>query len=206
MAEPDDGRADKAPEAFRTISEVADDLDLPQHVLRFWETRFSQIRPMKRAGGRRYYRPGDIDLLKGIRHLLYGEGYTIRGVQRILKEEGAAQLAAVGRGEVQAAKPAVAANEPKSIAVAPRLPLKKASERVEPVFVADNAAKPSASLASNPEAAEFDDDLIDYDQQAEAPAEVYVPEPQAGLSPEQRKLLHEAMTELALARKLLLNN
>jgi DNA-binding transcriptional MerR regulator len=79
---------DKAPDAFRTISEVANDLEIPQHVLRFWETRFAQIRPMKRSGGRRYYRPDDVDLLKGIRRLLYGEGYTIRGVQRILKEHG----------------------------------------------------------------------------------------------------------------------
>jgi DNA-binding transcriptional MerR regulator len=79
---------DKAPDAFRTISEVADDLDIPQHVLRFWETRFTQIKPMKRSGGRRYYRPDDVDLLRGIRRLLYGEGYTIRGVQRILKEHG----------------------------------------------------------------------------------------------------------------------
>lgn len=79
---------DKAPDAFRTISEVAADLDIPQHVLRFWETRFSQIKPMKRSGGRRYYRPDDVDLLRGIRRLLYGEGYTIRGVQRILKAHG----------------------------------------------------------------------------------------------------------------------
>jgi len=79
---------DKGPDAFRTISEVADDLDVPQHVLRFWESRFTHIRPMKRAGGRRYYRADDVDLLRGIRHLLYGEGYTIRGVQRILKEQG----------------------------------------------------------------------------------------------------------------------
>lgn len=79
---------DKAPDAFRTISEVADDLDVPQHVLRFWETRFNQIKPMKRSGGRRYYRPDDVNLLRGIRRLLYGEGYTIRGVQRILREHG----------------------------------------------------------------------------------------------------------------------
>jgi DNA-binding transcriptional MerR regulator len=79
---------DKAPDAFRTISEVADDLDVPQHVLRFWETRFAQIKPMKRSGGRRYYRPEDVNLLRGIRHLLYGQGYTIRGVQRILREQG----------------------------------------------------------------------------------------------------------------------
>jgi DNA-binding transcriptional MerR regulator len=80
---------EKAPDAFRTISEVADDLDVPQHVLRFWESRFRDIKPMKRGGGRRYYRPEDINLLRGIRHLLYGEGYTIRGVQRILREHGA---------------------------------------------------------------------------------------------------------------------
>jgi DNA-binding transcriptional MerR regulator len=90
---------DKSPDAFRTISEVAEDLDLPQHVLRFWETRFSQIKPLKRGGGRRYYRPDDIDLLKGIRHLLYGQGYTIKGVQRILKSDGVRFVQAIGRGE-----------------------------------------------------------------------------------------------------------
>src|SRR5207245_11443916 len=79
---------DKAPDAFRTISEVAEELDVPQHVLRFWESRFREIRPMKRGGGRRYYRRDDLDLLRGIRHLLYGEGYTIRGVQRLLREQG----------------------------------------------------------------------------------------------------------------------
>ncbi len=79
---------EKAPDAFRTISEVAEELDIPQHVLRFWESRFREIRPMKRGGGRRYYRPDDVDLLRGIRHLLYGEGYTIRGVQRLLREQG----------------------------------------------------------------------------------------------------------------------
>jgi len=79
----------KAPDAFRTISEAAEELDLPQHVLRFWESRFREIKPMKRGGGRRFYRPDDVDLLRGIRHLLYGEGYTIRGVQRILREQGA---------------------------------------------------------------------------------------------------------------------
>jgi DNA-binding transcriptional MerR regulator len=90
---------DKSPDAFRTISEVAEELDLPQPVLRFWETRFAPIKPLKRGGGRRYYRPDDVDLLKGIRHLLYGEGYTIRGVQRILKSEGVRFVQAIGRGE-----------------------------------------------------------------------------------------------------------
>src|SRR5919112_1140999 len=79
---------DKSPDAFRTISEVAEDLDLPQHVLRFWETRFSQIRPLKRAGGRRYYRPEDVELLRRIRELLYNNGYTIKGVQRLLRDVG----------------------------------------------------------------------------------------------------------------------
>lgn len=88
----------KGPDAFRTISEVAEELDLPQHVLRFWETRFTQIKPMKRGGGRRYYRPDDIDLLRGIRRLLYGEGYTIKGVQRILKEQGPRHVIAAGQG------------------------------------------------------------------------------------------------------------
>ena len=85
---------DKSADAFRTISEVAGELDLPQHVLRFWETRFPQIKPLKRAGGRRYYRPRDIEVLRAIKHLLYGQGYTIKGVQRVLKEEGAGAFAA----------------------------------------------------------------------------------------------------------------
>lgn len=95
---------EKAPEAFRTISEVAEELDVPQHVLRFWETRFTQVKPMKRGGGRRFYRPGDVDLLQGIRKLLYGEGYTIKGVQRILREEGTGYVAGIGRGEIAARK------------------------------------------------------------------------------------------------------
>ena len=79
---------DKAPEAFRTISEVADDLEVPKHVLRFWEAKFAQLKPMKRGGGRRYYRPEDLALLRGINRLLHDEGYTIKGVQKILREQG----------------------------------------------------------------------------------------------------------------------
>ena len=82
----------KSPEAFRTISEVSKDLSLPQHVLRFWETKFSQIKPIKRGGGRRYYRPEDVDLLKGIKNLLYNDGYTIRGVQKVIKENGSKNI------------------------------------------------------------------------------------------------------------------
>ena len=82
----------KSPEAFRTISEVSKDLSLPQHVLRFWETKFAQIKPIKRGGGRRYYRPEDIKLLKGIKSLLYNDGYTIRGVQKVIKESGTKRI------------------------------------------------------------------------------------------------------------------
>lgn len=94
MAEPSDpatngrSRPTKAPGAFRTISEVASELDVPQHVLRFWESRFSQVRPMKRGGGRRYYRPEDVALLRRIRNLLYDDGYTIKGVQKLLRQNG----------------------------------------------------------------------------------------------------------------------
>jgi DNA-binding transcriptional MerR regulator len=88
---------EKSPDAFRTISEVAVDLDVPQHVLRFWESRFREIKPMKRGGGRRYYRPDDVLLLRGIRHLLYGEGYTIRGVQRIIREHGIRYVQSAGQ-------------------------------------------------------------------------------------------------------------
>src|ERR1700742_1764474 len=98
MAMPAAALSEKSPEAFRTISEVALELDMPQHVLRFWESRFAQVRPIKRAGGRRYYRPEDIDLLRGIRALLYNDGLTIRGVQKVLRDRGSRHVAAVGRG------------------------------------------------------------------------------------------------------------
>ncbi|MFO1142009.1 MAG: MerR family transcriptional regulator [Amaricoccus sp.] len=100
---------DKSPEAFRTISEVADALDVPPHVLRFWETRFVQVKPVKRGGGRRYYRPEDVRLLRGIRGLLYDDGMTIKGVQKILRERGIRHvigLGAAGEGEAPAHLPA----------------------------------------------------------------------------------------------------
>lgn len=93
----------KAAEAFRTISEVADELDVQKHVLRFWEARFPQVRPMKRGGGRRYYRPEDMELLRGIRHLLHAEGYTIKGVQKILREHGIDHVKHFGRTPDEAA-------------------------------------------------------------------------------------------------------
>lgn len=90
---------EKSPDAFRTISEAAEELNLPQHVLRFWETRFSTIKPLKRGGGRRYYRPEDVLLLKGIRHLLYDQGFTIKGVQRIIKDQGQRYVVGIGEGQ-----------------------------------------------------------------------------------------------------------
>jgi DNA-binding transcriptional MerR regulator len=87
---------DKSPEAFRTISEVAEQLDVPAHVLRFWETRFAQVKPVKRGGGRRYYRPEDVRLLRGIRGLLYDDGMTIKGVQKILREQGVRHVIGLG--------------------------------------------------------------------------------------------------------------
>jgi DNA-binding transcriptional MerR regulator len=101
----------KGPEAFRTISEAADELSVPQHVLRFWETKFTFIRPMKRAGGRRFYRPSDIAVLRGVRHLLHDEGYTIKGVQRLHREEGLRRLVSAGGGVADSA-PAHAAPAP----------------------------------------------------------------------------------------------
>lgn len=99
-------KAGKSAEAFRTISEVADELAVPKHVLRFWEGKFPQIHPMKRGGGRRYYRPEDMDLLKGIKQLLHHHGFTIKGVQRILREQGAQRVksAAAGAAVVPLAK------------------------------------------------------------------------------------------------------
>ena len=92
----------KGPEAFRTISEAADELSVPQHVLRFWETKFSFIRPMKRAGGRRFYRPQDLVILRGVRRLLHDEGYTIKGVQRLHREEGVKRIAGAAEGSAAA--------------------------------------------------------------------------------------------------------
>ncbi len=123
----------KSADAFRTIGEVADELQIPKHVLRFWEGRFPQIRPMKRGGGRRYYRPEDMELLRGIRALLHAEGYTIRGVQKILREHGVEQ--------VKAAAHRVAAAQ----AAAPTMPVSGRKRGRKPL------AKPSLPAATPPE-------------------------------------------------------
>lgn len=111
----------KAAEAFRTIGEVADDLDVPKHVLRFWEGKFPQIRPMKRGGGRRYYRPEDLELLRGIRHLLHAEGYTIKGVQKILREQGVDQVKTASRAALALEKTQGAKKRRGRTAIAPKV-------------------------------------------------------------------------------------
>lgn len=137
-------RTEKGPLAFRTISEVADELHVPQHVLRFWETRFEQVRPLKRGGGRRYYRPADVELLRHISDLLYAKGYTVKGVQRLLRE---------GEAEAAQQSPAVTASIPEEIAPEPAVSLPdEAQGDAEPV-VTDADQSPAAEPVSlaNPE-------------------------------------------------------
>ena len=185
---------EKAPDAFRTISEVAAEIDVPQHVLRFWESRFTQIKPMKRGGGRRYYRPDDVDLLRGVRHLLYGEGYTIRGVQRILRDEGAAFVQNVWRAG----------------AVAP--PPQSEEDRVEDDF--DVASEPSDERAE-PDLSSFTLAPLHTVERAPQPAPVERREPKfaaplAAASPQTAKLsaaaeskLRVALDELVACRRLI---
>jgi DNA-binding transcriptional MerR regulator len=125
--EPETAAREKSPQAFRTISEVAEELDTPAHVLRFWETKFPQLNPMKRGGGRRYYRPADVALLRGIRTLLYAEGLTIKGLQKVFRDKGVRYVAAVGAG-LEAPDPADAQAEE---AVAPATGLSGVIARLE---------------------------------------------------------------------------
>jgi DNA-binding transcriptional MerR regulator len=150
---------EKAPDAFRTISEVAEEINVPQHVLRFWESRFTQIRPLKRGGGRRYYRPNDVDLLRGVRHLLYGEGYTIRGVQRLLREQGQSFVQGVWRAGAETPPPALdedgdndvedqagvsAVEEPSHVKSTPNLPAgDRSNERREPKIMSPVSTVPA---------------------------------------------------------------
>ena len=145
---------EKAPDAYRTISEVAEALDVPQHVLRFWETKFTQVKPLKRAGGRRYYRPDDVVLLQGIRQLLYGEGYTLRGVQRILREKGVRSVKAIGDGQGEgaeggpAASPAAAVEEVGTAAREASPP--EPAQSSEPTQLSDPAMASGPSPAPEP--------------------------------------------------------
>jgi DNA-binding transcriptional MerR regulator len=192
-----DGPA-KGPEAFRTISEVAEELQLPQHVLRFWESRFPQIKPIKRGGGRRYYRPGDVDLLRGVKQLLYGEGYTIRGVQRILREQG-------GRRNASAVGALVAAStvsnredrSPQSPAglmmeAGPEMWAPAARRAVPPQSIPPQSADPTVPEAT-------------YAPESR-PDEIAAPEPapaRSGLTQDQADRLSAALAELEACRSLL---
>ncbi|HEX4893719.1 MAG TPA: MerR family transcriptional regulator [Hyphomicrobiaceae bacterium] len=149
----------KAADAFRTISEVADDLAVPKHVLRFWEAKFSQIRPMKRGGGRRYYRPEDLELLRGIRHLLHREGYTIKGVQKILREQGSDAVKRYGRVELGEAAPGEtreAAAPPAAPVPQPSLGAQLKERAVAPRSGVGRKGSPAAAAAQAPEARQPD--------------------------------------------------
>ncbi|GAB3131391.1 hypothetical protein GCM10027256_37650 [Novispirillum itersonii subsp. nipponicum] len=140
MVQQDTRRSAKSDTAFRTISEVADDLDVPQHVLRFWETKFTQIRPMKRGGGRRYYRPEDVTLLRRIRALLYDDGFTIKGVQKLLREGGVAPgepvaAALLDAETVVAGTASVVASAPEEEAPSPAEPSLEAPEEPEQIDI-----------------------------------------------------------------------
>ncbi len=140
----------KSPEAFRTISEVAETLDVPPHVLRFWETRFAQVKPVKRGGGRRYYRPEDIRLLRGIRSLLYDDGMTIKGVQKILRERGIRHV--IGLGTLAEEDEAEVAAAPVAPVVAPEAPPAAA-----PAARPSRGGEPAAAAAAAPQGELFAD-------------------------------------------------
>jgi DNA-binding transcriptional MerR regulator len=199
---------EKAPEAFRTISEVADDLDLPQHVLRFWETRFQQIKPLKRGGGRRYYRPDDIDLLRGIQHLLYGEGYTIRGAQRILKDSGVKFVQGVWKPG--AAQPARAREAPErepepAEALAPR-PAPHGGRRAD----ADSAHRRLFGLLPSFLSTGIDEQRLAESRAVDTSEPQITPSPAlavtasgAGLPEDKVRKLQDTLRELQECRKLL---
>lgn len=173
----------KSADAFRTISEVAEELDVPQHVLRFWESKFTQIKPLKRAGARRYYRPDDVALLRGIRTLLYSDGYTIKGVQKVLKERGA-RFVSGGAGVPVVEK--VAAAEP-TPAPAPKTAARRRSvesdpnEMPLPFFMPDFLKSPAAT--------------------ADKPVKAAPKAP--GFPPAKRKKLEKILAELATIKDLL---
>ncbi|HEY7665852.1 MAG TPA: MerR family transcriptional regulator [Xanthobacteraceae bacterium] len=171
---------EKAPDAFRTISEVAQELDVPQHVLRFWESRFREIKPMKRGGGRRYYRPNDLDLLRGIRHLLYSEGYTIRGVQRLLREQGPRFVQSVWQEGAPPPSQQPAEAEPV------REPPEARSHGVEPLLPGADAARATTRRTG----------------EAFPPAGPVAPAP-AGLGREELQRLEAVLRDLTECRRLL---
>ena len=180
---------EKSPDAFRTISEVADDLDLPQHVLRFWETRFPQIKPMKRGGGRRYYRPEDVELLKGIRHLLYDHGYTIKGVQKLLKTNGNKFVVAAASGDLATMEALAAQSEAEQAPPAPALAQQHKAPHFDDDQIVGKAKAPSSrrffGLIGGPE---------DHDFSATGGSMI---------GKEDRALLQEALFDLLECKRLL---
>ena len=188
---------EKSPDAFRTISEAADELDLPQHVLRFWETRFAHIKPLKRGGGRRYYRPQDVLLLKGIRHLLYDEGFTIKGVQKILKDQGVRHVMALGAGEngAEAILLAAGADMPEGLDEAN-------GDGASPLALPPDIA--SIDLPEEDDAGEDDDDRPLFPLAAlKKPKAAGKPVAKAGLSPKDRERLNGVLKELLDLKRLL---
>jgi DNA-binding transcriptional MerR regulator len=177
----------KSPTAFRTISEVSTDLDVPQHVLRFWESKFSQIRPLKRGGGRRYYRPDDVDLLRGIRDLLYESGYTIKGVQKLIRENGVRYVVGLGRdgnGHAAPAPNGVNGHDETELETVIEVIAKEESGLNKSLGI-DKAPPEQTRITALPE-----DDPIVY------PLEV-------GLSAEHRETLETVLVELEELRELL---
>src|SRR5262245_49188536 len=176
----------KRPAALRTSSEVAEDLDLPQHVLRFWETRFNQIKPMKRGGGRRYYRPQDVELIKGIRHMLYDQGYTIKGVQKLLRENGNHFLAAIGSGDLSAIE-AIAQRKQAEATPALTAPVSLPRGADDEMLVGEAKAKPNRRFFGLGKAE--DDGPVQADS--------------GKLSRDNRALLQEALFDLLECKRLL---
>ncbi|WP_343035174.1 MerR family transcriptional regulator [Halovulum dunhuangense] len=165
----------KSPDAFRTISEVAEILEIPAHVLRFWESRFTQIKPVKRGGGRRYYRPQDIDLLRGIRDLLYRDGMTIKGVQKILRERGVKHVAELGHlsPEEDPVLLAVTADAEVDVAAPPEPEAVEAEALPEPEHIPEEAPAEAAEEAVAADAER--DDLVAEPEEEDRAAEEPVP-------------------------------
>lgn len=180
---------DKSPDAFRTISEVGEQLDLPQHVLRFWETRFAQIKPLKRGGGRRYYRPQDVDLIKGIRHMLYDQGYTIKGVQKLLRDNGVQFLVAIGAGDLAAVE-----------AIAQRRQAEMEAEGAQDEAPAGGQSRPDDEMLVGQPRARPAKRFFNLGKQDEAGP---VQTGEGRLSRDNRALLQEALFDLLECKRLL---
>lgn len=186
---------DKSPDAFRTISEVAETLDVPPHVLRFWESRFTQVRPVKRGGGRRYYRPEDVRLLRGIRGLLYDDGMTIKGVQKILRERGVRHV--VGLGTLPEGDPSAAAAAPRRAAPPRRAPAQPAPAAQPDLFPAAAAGAAEGAVIETSEG----DVILEIEAEAATETETAVFAPAAPLTdPERRAAMRALVAELEALR------